>query len=249
MKYADEYVSWAGDYDLFGEISNINLAERDFLVETLLENKTKSILDCACGTGQHLIMLRELGYDIAGSDNSEAMLAICRDNLKKFDLDVPIRHGDYRYLKEIWKNKFDAILCLTSALLHMHTKADLLAALSSMRERLHKKGVLVITQGTTHKTLEDQFRFDLVVNNHVFTRLFVRDIEYDIQIVHILDIFHNELRNEMKQHDIKIKIVLDEEYKSLLQEAGFSTINIYGGYDRCPYDRKDSMRLIVVAKP
>ncbi len=248
MEYDDEYQAWASDYDLFGEISNINLAERDFLVETFFENETKSILDCACGTGQHLIMLRELGYDIAGSDYSEAMLAICRKNLKKFDLDVPIRHGDYRCLKNIWKNKFDTILCLTSSLLHMHNQADLLAALSSMRERLNEKGILIITQGTTHKTLEEQFRFDLVVNNVDFSRLFVRDIEDDFQIVHILDIFHDELRNEMKQHVIKIKIVLDEEYKSLLQEAGFSAIDIYGGYDKSPYNVNESMRLVVVAK-
>ena len=58
MIYADEYEAWAGDYDLFGEINDINLAERDFLVETFFQNQTKSILDCACGTGQHLIMLR-----------------------------------------------------------------------------------------------------------------------------------------------------------------------------------------------
>ncbi len=249
MIYADEYESWAGDYDLFGEINDINLAERDFLVETFFQNKTRSILDCACGTGQHLIMLRELGYDISGSDNSEAMLAVCRDNLNKFEIDVPVRHGDYRHLQDIWENKFDAILCLTSSLLHMHNKADLLAALSSMRERLNDNGVLIITQGTTHKTLEDKFRFDLVVNNRDFTRLFVRDLKKGFQTLHILDIFHSDMRNGMKQHDVHLKIILDEEYRSLLQEAGFSIIDIYGGYDKSPYDMNVSMRLIVVARP
>ena len=52
---------------------------------------------------------------------------------------------------------------------------------------------------------------------------------------------------ESNQYDIVYKIILDEEYRSLLTNAGFNQIQIYGDYDRSPYDQK-SKRLVVVAR-
>ena len=52
---------------------------------------------------------------------------------------------------------------------------------------------------------------------------------------------------ENNQYDIVYRIILDDEYRGLLTKAGFNNINIYGDYDRSPYD-KESKRLIVVAQ-
>jgi SAM-dependent methyltransferase len=249
MIYQDEYRDWAQDYDEFGEIDQANEAERDFLDHVLSSCGVKDVLDCACGTGQHLIMLSHLGFHLSGSDFSPAMLEACRRNLDRFDLFVPTAECDYRSLENVWEQKFDAVLCLTQALNHMLTREDLLKALLSMKERLRDDGVLIITQGTTHRTLGDEYRFSLVVNKPDFTRLFVRDIEEHFQSIHIMDIFHSADHNEMKQHDIRIRIILDDEYLSLMKEAGFSRVELFGGYDRSPYDREHSWKMIVVARP
>jgi glycine/sarcosine N-methyltransferase len=74
MIYKDEYTDWAEDYDKFGEITNINLREQEFLNKTFKLNNVKTVLDCACGTGTHLYMLSKLGYTVHGSDYSSAML-------------------------------------------------------------------------------------------------------------------------------------------------------------------------------
>jgi len=42
--------------------------------------------------------------------------------------------------------------------------------------------------------------------------------------------------------------MLDDEYKYLLTRAGFSKVNIYGGYDMSSYDKEKSWKLIVVAE-
>ena len=248
MDYSDDYASWAKDYDLFGEIDNIDEGERHFLDGLLTENNAKSILDCACGTGSHLIMLSKLGYRMAGSDCSDAMLEICRKNLAKENIAVPLKQCDYRKLSEAWLQQFDAVLCLTQAISHMHTKEDLLSALRSMRERLNKGGLLILTQGTTHKTLQEQYRFDLVVNNPAYSRVFSRDIGKEFQTIHILDIFHSEERSGMEIHDIRIKIILDDEFRSLCEAAGFSDVSVWGGYGRQAYDKETSWKLIVAAK-
>ena len=234
-------------YDLFGEIDTLNMEEQAFLDRTLRACGATTVLDCACGTGQHLVMLSRLGYDVHGSDFSEEMLTVCRANLQRMGVKAETRCCDYRVLESVWHQPFGAVVCLTQSLNHMLTHEDLIAALTSMRRCIAPGGVLILTQGTTHRTLQSEFRFDLVVNNRDFSRVFARDIEEHFQTIHVLDVFHSNERMGMKQHDIRIRIVLDEEYRELLQEAGFSTVAVLGGYDGRPYDRTSSMKLIVVA--
>jgi hypothetical protein len=60
-------------------------------------------------------------------------------------------------------------------------------------------------------------------------------------------LFHSDNRTESNQYDIVYRIILDDEYKRLLTEAGFDDICIYGDYDMSAYSEK-SHRLIVVAR-
>ena len=243
----DSYATWAADYDLFGEIDTVNVEEQAFLDRTLRACGATSVLDCACGTGQHLVMLSRLGYDVRGSDASEEMLAVCRTNLQRRGLSVETHCCDYRALESVWPQRFGALVCLTQSLNHMLTHEDLVAALTSMRRRIAPGGVLILTQSTTHRTLQSAYRFDLVVNNRDFSRVFARDIEEHFQTIHILDVFHSEGRMGMQQHDIRIRVLLDAEFRDLVREAGFASCSIFGGYDGGPYDRASSMKLIVVA--
>lgn len=67
------------------------------------------------------------------------------------------------------------------------------------------------------------------------------------QTIHIIDLYHSLQRMEENQYDIVYRILLDNDYRRLLSQAGFTDIEIYGDYDRNPYDA-GSMRLIVIAK-
>ena len=66
------------DYDLFANI--------------VLENidKSKSILDCGCGTGNVSIPLAIKGYNIVGVDLSADMLTICKDKQNKENINFPL---------------------------------------------------------------------------------------------------------------------------------------------------------------
>ena len=99
MKYVDDYAGWASDYDLFGEIDSINADEREMLDALLKECGAASVLDCACGTGQHIVMLSQLGYEMSGSDYSAAMLDACRANLDRLGLRAELKQCDYRELE------------------------------------------------------------------------------------------------------------------------------------------------------
>lgn len=248
MSYKDEYADWAQSYDNFGAITDINVEEKTFLNSIFDKYKVNSALDCACGTGPHLYLLSKLGISVCGSDYSDAMLKVCNENLAKAGIEVITKQADFRYLEEAWSEKFDAVLCMTQSIAHLHTRDDIITAFKSMRMRLNDGGILIMTQSTTHLTLQDRFRFDLVVNNKDFSRVFVRDINNGFQTVNILDIYHTDNESRMEAKSVHIKIILDDEYKALLNDAGFSKVYIYGGFDMCPYDKESSWKLIVVAE-
>lgn len=242
----DLYKKFAYDYDEFGPIDEYLGDEKTFLNKIFSEHGVKTVLDCACGTGQHLYMLSQLGYDVWGSDYSKSMLDVANKNLHERNYDISLRQCDFRFLEQKFDISFDAIVCLTTALPHLHSDEDLLLALRSMKNRLNEDGLLVLTQGTTHLTLSLP-SIEVVVNRPDFSRIFVKEHNNQFQTIHVLDLFHSSHRLESNQYDIVYRILLDEDYKRLLSQAGFTNIQIYGQYDMSEYS-KNSWRLIVVAE-
>ncbi len=242
----DIYKSLAFDYDEFGPIENYLGPEKDFFQKLFNDHKVNRVLDCACGTGQHLYMLSQLGYQLWGSDYSQSMLEVAEKNLKERGQSIPLCQCDFRYLESKFDFQFDAVVCLTTALPHLHTDEDLLLAIQSMKKRLNRGGLLIFTSGTTHYTLTLP-SIEVVVNREDFSRVFIKKHDNHLQTIQILDIFHSPKRLEHNQYDIVYRILLDNDYRRLLQEAGFSDIQIYGDYDMSAYD-KGSRRLIAVAK-
>lgn len=242
----DIYKTFAFDYDEFGPIENYLGNERDFLDKLFKQHKVNTILDCACGTGQHLYMLSQLGYQLWGSDYSPSMLKVAKRNLQECGKNIPLCQCDFRYLKSKFDITFDAIICLTTALPHLHTDEDLLLAIRSMKSRLNGSGLLIFTSGTTHHTLTLP-SIEVIINREDFSRVFIKEHDNHFQTIHVLDIFHSPQRTEHNQYDIVYRILLDDDYRLLLTKAGFTDIDIYGDYDMSSYS-KSSERLIVVAK-
>lgn len=242
----DLYEKLANDYDEFGPIDQYLGDEQTFFKNLFAENKVKDVLDCACGTGQHILMLSRLGYHLSGSDYSESMLEAARKNLTARNLTFPLYQCDFRYLERVFDRQFDAVICLTNSLPHLHKDEDLITALKSMRNRLKDNGLLVLTSGTTHYTLTLP-SIEVVVNRPDFSRIFVKKHSKNYQTINIVDLFHTDQRNDSHQYQIVYRILLDEDYRKLLSLSGFSEIRIFGDYQMNPYNR-ESRRLIVVAR-
>jgi ubiquinone/menaquinone biosynthesis C-methylase UbiE len=242
----DVYDKFAYDYDEFGSIEDYLGDEKSFFESLFREHKVKTVLDCACGTGQHLFMFSEMGLSVSGSDFSEPMLEVADQNLKRLGKTIPLCRCDFRFLEQAHSELFDSVVCLTSALPHLHTDADLLIALKSMKNRLNENGLLVLTQGITHFTLTLP-AIQVIVNRNDFSRVFVIERDGHLQTIHAVDLFHSDSRTEINQYEFVRRIILDDEYRVLLSEAGFQRVSFLGDYDKCKYNG-ESRRLIVVAQ-
>lgn len=112
---------------------------------------------------------------------------------------------------------------------------------------LRSDGILVFDQGQTDATLQDPPRFAPVLNNRDFTRLFTIEYSGNVQTVHIFDFIHTEDRSDFKHASIRIRIRLFDSWRTIVREAGFRDVTIFGGWDATPYDKQSSRRLIAVA--
>ena len=97
-----------------------------------------SILDVACGTGEHAKQLASHGFAVDGVDLNLEFLRIARDKHpagRFFEGDMSAFHLPHRY---------DAVLCLFSSIGYLKTLDRVRTAFACFREHLAGDGVVVV---------------------------------------------------------------------------------------------------------
>ncbi len=241
----DTYEGFAERYDW---MKGSNPAREQFFRQLFEKHRVSKVLDCACGTGVDLIMFHKMGVLVFGSDLSDAMLARARKNIEEAHVEIPVQKANYCELPNHYTTEFDAVVCLTSAIDEPLEDAETLRALLSMKTVLRPGGILVFDQGNSDATMRNPPRFDPVINNRDYTRLFVIDYAGDIQTFIIFDFVHTQEITDFRYTTVRIRIRLQDSWKKLLSEAGFDKVEFFGDWESTPYDKESSRRLIVVAQ-
>ncbi|MAM89756.1 MAG: SAM-dependent methyltransferase [unclassified Hahellaceae] len=154
--YADlsvYYDSFCAHVDYAGQCA---FADRAFAA--LADAQGKSLLDLACGTGQHLSIMSELGYTVSGLDNSPAMLAAARQRCPSARL----------ILQDIasfeFTSSFDLITCFLYSIHYSFPVASLATTLARAWEALKPGGLLLFDladkAGVAQRDAVSQARLD-----------------------------------------------------------------------------------------
>jgi SAM-dependent methyltransferase len=140
-------------YDLIYRGQKDYAAEAGAIAELIrAHNPTAtSVLDVACGTGEHLAHLRSYFGDVAGVELSAPMLAQARRKLP----DVPLHHGDMRDFD--LGRRFDAVCCMFSSIGYMASSAELNAATARMAAHVAPGGLLIVEQWLTPDVWRDGY--------------------------------------------------------------------------------------------
>ncbi len=107
------------------------------IIQEHKQSKGKTLLDVACGTGFHAILLSKY-YQVEGLDLGTQMLKVA----KKKHPSIPFHQGDMTDFD--LKRQFDVIVCLFSSIGYVKTKARLQKAIKNMSKHLLPGGVLLI---------------------------------------------------------------------------------------------------------
>jgi ubiquinone/menaquinone biosynthesis C-methylase UbiE len=255
--YIEEDTKQIMSRDIYREIAHryalLATSEQDriykkFFRTLFRKNKVHTVLDCACGTGRDLHLFHALGYKVVGSDISSSMLAQARKSLQTHGIKIPLYKLDYRLLHKHFRKPFDAVVCLSSSILHMPNKKQVVKAFRSMCRVLTTTGILVLTQGTTDKQWKMKPRFILAGHRKDWTRIFVLDYLKKGARYNIVDIYHEGKKSALKIWSVDFPhMYLKDDYARLLEISGFRKIRFYGSFRFEPYNKKRSNRLITIA--
>lgn len=136
----DVYERSARAYDLMAAAGRDYMGEANELARLIAERypDAVSLLDVACGTGNHLRRLRTHFADVAGVDISVPMLEQAQHELPG----VQLEHGDMRSFR--MHRRFDVVTCLASSIGYLLTLEDVRAAVANMADHVGGEGVLII---------------------------------------------------------------------------------------------------------
>ena len=112
-------------------------------IESFLRYKesVKHILEIGCGTCSHSILLSKKGYNIMGIDNSNEMIKVARDKIKKKKIkNITLYNQDAEKLNTITKRKFDALLLLFNVIGYIK---DLDLFLFNIKKNLKTNSLLI----------------------------------------------------------------------------------------------------------
>lgn len=241
----DTYQGFAERYDWMKQESP---ARRVFYRQLFAEHGVAKVLDCACGTGQDLIMFHLLGLKVFGSDLSDAMLSQTRKNLRQAEISLPIQKADYRELPSHWDTQFGAVVCLANSINEQLEDAEALRAIRSMKSVLLPRGILVFSQAQTDAYMQNPPVFEPIVNDRDFTRLYTMAYAGNIQTVNIFDFVHTAEASDFQYWSVRLRIRLQDSWNEILQAVGFSEVRFYGEWDATPYSKESSRGLIGVAE-
>ncbi|MHC5028204.1 MAG: class I SAM-dependent methyltransferase [Planctomycetota bacterium] len=134
----------AGVYDLVyaarGKDYVAETARLRAIIRQYAGDAPRTLLDVACGTGEHLACLHD-DFDVTGMDASPAMLDVARSKLEG----VPFHEADMRTFD--LGRRFDVVTCLFSSIAYLDTTEDLADAVGRLAAHVAPRGLLIIEPG------------------------------------------------------------------------------------------------------
>lgn len=221
---------------------NRDFVEAEKFINNLLDYlelpQDANCLDLACGKGRHSIYLNKKGLKVTGVDLSENSIQEAKpyeNETLKFDT-----HD----MREVYKaNTYDVVFNLFTSFGYFDSYEDNQKVLNSINEMLVDNAWVVID------FMNADYALDNLVEKEVKTLS-----EIDFHITKSYDgkhIFKNiDFKDQGKDYHFqeRVQAIKKEEFETLVQNAGFDIVDMFGDFSLAPFDRKKSDRLIIIAK-
>lgn len=254
------YDSFSDDYDRFVNWEGRLAVELPFLIAELSNQSNDtahkiSVLDAACGTGQHLIALAKHGFDCSGADISEKMVAIAQNNAQAANLKISFKQAGFGQLSRNFDQQaFDNLMCLGNSLPHVLAEDDMINTLTDFRSMLRPGGKLIIQNRNFNSVLQSRSRWMEPQTYHesgktwIFFRFY--DFDPDGLITFNIIILSDQGEHEFQQKLISTRLwpLKQVELEILLQSAGFSEIISFGDLQGSVFDPERSGNLVITAR-
>jgi glycine/sarcosine N-methyltransferase len=227
--------------------------ESSFFQRAFQSVHAKSVLDCACGTGHHACLFARWGMDVSASDISEAMIRKTRHLAATGNLQINVQQASFDNLGDAFGRQFDAVVCVGNSLATAGSRATVAKAVAQMHAATRSDGALILQNLNFERFVPgtavygDPVYREHLGQNYLFMKVFRRaGTRCDMDIVVLSDGATGQWTRTVFSDKL---LVLDRAtIVTMVEEAGFGKIKLYGGHEMTPYEPKTSRDLIVVAR-
>lgn len=218
------------------------------------------VLECGCGTGRVLLPIAKSGLEIWGIDGSRAMLDVANTKLTRLKPEIQTRiHMSHQDMRDFHlKQSFSLCIVPFRAFLHLLTIEDQEKALGQMHKHLKRNGILVLDIfAPSYKLLADEsatIRIGEKLNPETGQNFTIMDhvrYEHDRQLIHV-ERFYEEVGESgqviRKVMHFSLRYIFRYEMQVLLEKNGFKLRDVFGHFDKRPYDYESGEMIFVAEK-
>ncbi|MGZ4402349.1 MAG: class I SAM-dependent methyltransferase [Gaiellaceae bacterium] len=187
------------------------------------------VVELGVGTGRIAVPLGADGIRVIGVDSSRAMLEVCARRAELAGVALDLRVGDLR--EPPVTERVPLVICPFRSLLHMHTDEDRLGVLGAAYDLLLPGGRFVFDVFTpdADDIAQTQGRW-LEREPGIFAHAVWDESARTLTLT---------VRGDERETTMALAWLSPDEWRGLLEQAGFEIEACYGWFDRTPYKGRE----------
>jgi SAM-dependent methyltransferase len=187
------------------------------------------VVELGVGTGRIAVPLGADGIRVIGVDSSRAMLEVCARRAALAGVTLDLRVGDLR--EPPVTERVPLVICPFRSLLHMHTDEDRLGVLGAAYDLLLPGGHFVFDVFTpdADDIAQTQGRW-LEREPGIFEHAVWDESARTLTLT---------VRGDERETTMALAWLSPDEWRGLLEQAGFEIEACYGWFDRTPYKGRE----------
>jgi SAM-dependent methyltransferase len=251
------YIGRHADYYDLVYASKDYRAEVMFIQERIVEfgnPQQKKILEIAAGTGNHALILEELGYQIRAIDLSPEMISRARKKAVETSSKIRFSVGDMRD-PMMFDDFYDIVLCLFDSIGYVKDNASIKQVFKNVSTCLNPEGLFIFEFWHAAAMIKNYDpvrvkRFKLPGGNEL-----LRISETSMDTMKQLCSVKYTLYEFLPDHKYSIleetqvnRFFLSQEMYALLEGSGLEPMGVYNGYSRSGTVNEDTFHIVMVCK-
>jgi SAM-dependent methyltransferase len=210
------------------------------LLERLPIRQQGKVLDLCCGSGRHSRALARRGYEVVGIDLSPVLLQLAEEKNQYPQL----RFARYDMRDIPFQNEFDIVVNLFTSFGYFSTDAENAKVVRNMARALKPGGEVIIDY------LNPAYVKDHLVPHSVkeVAGMMIEEERW-IQdgFVKKRILIRDESTEEPREYLEQVRLFSVDQMVTMLEDAGFGQIQVFGNYEFHSYVSADSPRMIFYA--
>ena len=215
-------------------------AEVERVIALLGLQPPAAVLDLGCGVGRHSLELARRGFRVTGVDRTAIYVEEARQRAAAEELDLELLVGDMREFAR--DASFDAALSMLTSFSYFEDAAENQRVLRNAHRSLRPGGKLIIEM----MGKENLARIFQEKDWHEIPGGFwLQEREVSDDWSHMNNRWILIRDGQVQEFRLRHWLYAATELADMLRTAGFRSVDIYGGIDGSPYDRR-ARRLVAV---